>query len=224
MAKMAERFEEGWSDEREEQARAALVALAGGARACSATVFVSAGGSSWATEALWPGDGISLLALPRGRAELACAVEEALPGWQWSISTVPEAGAVWPLACFALSPIHARGDSDKVREAIKSVAGAPALLDRALDVADQAIGGGSARFGQLGLFGMETLARASGGGPTEAAMKAWRELRDLSNPRGPSPGVGLSGLAAALRARALSIKLGEACAPGPSATPMGRRI
>lgn len=210
-----DKFEPGWSAELEGQAEAAIRALRSGAHACSATVFISAGGSSLARDLVWPGLGLQRLSVPRIRADLSCAVEEALPGWQWSITEIPSATAAWPMACFKLSPMGmlTRGDSELVQKALNSEKNELAPITQAIQILDQVVGERSARFLHFSALGGVDIANSRS---SASAIVSWRVLRDLGGLRSPGPGLGLAGLSAALQAHALAYQLSQ---DGTGATP-----
>lgn len=191
---------------------AVAAAFASGGRASGATVFVAAGGSSYAIEALWPGDGLSVLARARERARLAIEVEEALPGWLWTIKSVPISrdDKGWSLARYELSPFDQAQDG-LVNRAVKGRAGAPGELARAMELLDSFAGAPSWRLRFEGRGLHANLAR--GGRPSDSEMMVPEQLRS---------GVGARGFAAGMAARACQLALRADCPLGSDEAAAGR--
>ena len=66
------------------------LAFQSGALASYALVFLAAGGVSVGVELMWPMGGMARFARSRVRAELMVDIEERIPDWLWSSTTVPD--------------------------------------------------------------------------------------------------------------------------------------
>lgn len=189
-------------------------ALAGGARASIATVFVSAGGSSYGIMLIWAGgDALSRLDQPRERARLSIAVEEELPGWLWKTNSIPSKRdpVGWALADYSLGPFD-RSDGGLVRLAVKGQGGKAGELGRALDLLDAFAGAPSWRILVDGLMAVEDLGK--GKRPSDSA---------LGVPKMLAGGAGPADFAMGMAARACQLALKSGLGTQPEEEPEQKR-